>query len=293
MYSVIQNVHDEWSYVFAGQGAGSITAFNIPYEASFINIICIGGGGGGTAGVTGANTVTPRLGGRAGGSGATFCATYPTSILPSTIYIIPGVGGTGGATTGAAGGTGTVSAVSLVPLAASLTCHLAYSTAGLGTAVAAAATTFSTLPFISTTSQTSSAGVVGQVGGGAVPPASSIVILHSSVSGGGGGGNATTGVVSNIGDTIKYANTFAVDTSPYQLLSIGGDLASNTTGGGRMFSITPLALNGGAGGGASFNGVAGAGGRGAPGAGGGGGGGGITFGAGGAGGEGIIILTCW
>ena len=32
MYSVIQNVQDEWTYVYTGQGTGSITAFNIPYD---------------------------------------------------------------------------------------------------------------------------------------------------------------------------------------------------------------------------------------------------------------------
>ena len=69
-----------------------------PPGISFIHIIAIGAGGGGSSSAIW-QTGVARVGGGGGGSGGMTSTFLPAYLVPDTLYINVGIGGAGGAST--------------------------------------------------------------------------------------------------------------------------------------------------------------------------------------------------
>lgn len=280
-----------------------------PDNISLVMIIAIGGGGGGGRGYS-STTTTQSAGGGGGGTGGTIFKTLiPADILPNTLYVKPGYGGTGAKTgVNAAGGGNTY--VSLNPTLATgpalITCGAGNGGAN-GTATAGgAAGTFAAISQYSN-SELRWVGIhsisgpppatAGSLATNALPvnlisPNQWNISIHNT--GGAGGG----GVDNSIPPPVAY-NGGSINLPPSMLSSLNISYANNTIpgGAGGSFGVNgenglnygldltnnlnnlnilyPLIFTGGAGGGAAVSGTgypAGNGGHGGIGSGGGGGG---------------------
>lgn len=298
-----------------------------PKNAKFVSMYLIGGGGGGGGGATQAAGVS-RTGGGGGGCSAVAYGSFPACMIPDTLYIQVGGGGsqgprgaTGAANAGGAGGSGGLSYVAVRPSLNSFGIMLASGVAGAGGGGGGL-----------TSAGTSTGGIAG------TPFDSSIgqlvfgfISAWDGLAGSTGvaaGGNST--VFSNIPLTAGTAGGGAVTTTP----SAGGSIQSNEmegifpefnaldgggasglagsgvasrAGSGGFCSINsfnnfsaryPMLFTGGTGGGGSVVGTGSDGGNGSYGCGGGGGGAGTSGsvlggGLGGKGGDGLVIITAW
>lgn len=276
-------------------------SWNVPNNASFVAITCLGGASGGGGGLTGASG-TARGGGGGGASGAFSRAIFSAQMIPRQLFILPGNGGSGSTGSGVAGTVGGRSAVADRPntlgTAANtlLVSGAAANTGGVaGTAVGAQA---------GGTAETIATNVLGMymawavslvfIAGQAGAAAGALSVNGGAVafggaglpcSGGGGGGSTNTTNVEAGGGAVTGAGI-------YQTVS-GGTTGGGAGGMGYTLNRPRVSLGGGGGGSTGLAGTAGAGGKGGFGSGGGGGGGGVTGGAGGDGSPGLAMIAWW
>ena len=257
-----------------------------PRGSKLVNILLVGSGAGGGGGY---QSPTGTIGGGSGGgSGAITRATFPSSLLPDILYILPGIGGSGGlgGSSPTAGSSGQSSYITITPDTSSFTNIILKS---------------GTIP--------STGGNPGSnTSGGGTSLGETIGVIGNNIYWVLGSSLSQAGVTSGVGGTVNASNTSAVGTFISSALGGGG----TGTGGGisapqPFITITSAPVNtngkdgliltkptfitmGGTGGGGGTNG--GKGGNGGPGAGGGGGGAGTTSaGNGGRGGDGFVIIT--
>jgi hypothetical protein len=292
------------------QATGGTTAWHTwrkPHGSSMLVIYCIGGGAGGGGGRGAAAGATHGGGGSGGGSGISQYL-YPLWLLPDSLYILVGQGGTGGAGGSSAnGGIGIDGQLSYVAVYPDTTLHnlLALSGAAAATAggggtaaaggaagVAGTVATEALAPLSHwAISDNFVAGVVGLVGGFTGVDGLSVTNgTGCPIGGSASGGGIGNGTTDRAGGGINaLANTpFGAQAGP-----VGTDLAGSD---GYWYAPYPYVYGacGGAAKGASTGGAGGNGSANAPGIGGGGGGAGTTIGgAGGAGGPGMIIMIAW
>lgn len=253
---------DETIFMSSITGNTSWMPWTKPVGKTMAFMIAIGAGAGGGGGRVNA----PQFQAGGGGSGAITCLEIPLFLLPNTIYIQIGVGGTGAnpGSLGGAGGAGALTYISTQPSNAAANLILisgAAAATGGGAPVAGTASTIATATsaiLMNLGVWTSIAGQNGTDGSGTGP----VQALGSLiVSGGAGSGEPVTGA------------------SFIPSLSAGG------TGLTLMGSSTGLQACGGGG----CNGVV----TGAKGGMGSGGGGGTTALAGGRGGDGMAAIWCF
>ncbi len=284
--SYFQNKGNVNTQIFTNDGTWQ--TWQKPRSAKFVNILCIGSGGGGAGGATGSSA--RGVGGGCGGAGGIVRANFQAPVLPDTLYIYTGAGGTGslGSTTSTfnSASNGEKSFVCIIPSTSSISNIVVTSgnvsargavsnIAGVGETVA----TLTTSIFLNIGMFTAAAGTAGSNGASNVQQAS-ITPTQITMGGTGGGGNVAAGayVVAGFYPAIAGAATTATSTGINGINGI-------------IFNTPVLAFRGGTGGGGS-TGVGGNGGNGTYGCGGGGGGGGVTQGGnGGNGGDGIVIIT--
>lgn len=272
-------------------------------NAATLSIFCLGGGAGAGSGENNANPALVKNGSGGGGSSSYTVAVFPAQLLPDTMYIYVGLGGSGGtANATMAGQEGELSYVSITPnskLATDVVCISGTATAkgslgatqlgGVGGTVA----TPTVANFLKLSTYYTVAGLQGGSGGITTTAGVSITALTSSVvtpGAGGGGSDATNGAD---GGTCWGRGGLPT--------AIGGDGNLNWGSGGThgTFVLQPFCAQSGSGGGGRGNttGSGGDGGNGSFGCGGGGGGGGSTAqgggGKGGDGGNGLIIITSY
>ena len=284
--------------VFTVNSSGSTgwQVWNKPQNAKFVHMLVIGGGGGGGGGV---GATTNRNGGGGGASSALAGALYMGYMVPDTLFVSVGKGGSGGAS-GTNGGAGELSFVSCLPDTGATNCYLVSGQAPAGGGLTAVGA--STAGSIFATSQAFNSynalvdAIAGQAGGTGVASAAgaSITISTIPLTGGAAGGGATSTTTAFTGGSI---NAFS-----FMPIILGGAIQSAGSGGYvssllRNYTDTQnmFLMTGGAGGGSSAAGTGGSGGKGAYGCGGGGGGAGTTSsgGRGGDGGDGLVIITAW
>lgn len=262
--------------------AGSYT-WTKPADASWVQVVAIGGGGGGGSGRRGA-AGSARCGGGSGAGGGMGSGLFRAADLPATVTVTVGSGGGGAAavtsndTDGATGSSGTSSTFGTL-LAGVL------GTGGQG------GSTASSIP-----GGTASAALFPG-GAGATGRSDATGGNGSNGSGGGPGGGGAGGVDS--GNTTYNGGTggYPVALFPNGTSPVGGVSGTSLAGAG---TTTTGATFAGSGGGGGAGGGAGAtfrnGGAGIQGSGGGGGGGvlnGANSGAGGNGGDGYVAVVAW
>jgi hypothetical protein len=271
MFSFVNN-SEENSIIFYGSGGVSSgddwSIWTKPAGIKFIRIFCLAGGGGGARRTTGSS------GG--GGSGAVMVVTYPSIILPETLFVQAGRAGLGATSSGDNGGNGGNSFVCTYPNTTVEIYRLAYCDGGLGSLASGTAggllggtTSVSDAPLITNGIYSVRGGITGATGGTAGTNAAGINIAITT----GGGGGGTTGKGGDI--NVSEANP----------LIAGTPSGASTQGEHGIFQWKTLRSVGGAGGNDT-----GPGGHGAYGSG--GGGSGATR-NGGDGGAGLVIISCW
>jgi hypothetical protein len=300
--SHIPNSQQDIKIFYTNPGATIYQTWQKPRKCSFIYIISIDAGGGGSSGVstilnTAANPTSYGIG---GGSGAVTRALINSNLVPDTLYIRVGKGGNGGATTSAAnntsnsGSTGEASGVFISSQLNSLN-NLAQVVSFLGGAVAnnggvlgvlAPGTPASALGNNYLIGLTNFISLVGKSTFGLItgePPLTSNILTS------GGNGGYYDGTSTPINGTDILSSSI----SPL----IAGGIGGSTLGGNGANGYTswkPFFSTGGAGGGNAYTagGVAGSGGKGGIGSGGAGGGhaNAGTSGRGGDGGDGIVMI---
>jgi len=304
----LPNLASQNTFFFANGSAWQV--WNKPNNCKFVYIFAIGGGGGGGGGRTSAlNTST---GGGGGGGSAITVSLFPANMLPDTIYIQVGLGGTGG-NSSTTGNAGTLSYISAQPNTTALNILMQNGSAGAGggggggtTVIGSGGTggtawTNSSFVFGNLGLVTSDAGQNGANGGTQTTNGVSLTPSRICTGGAGGGGvNSGTAGSSHLGGNITG--------SGFLSSIIGGtnDVTDGTQNGGSGYKSlnnfltpfeTPMFFTGGAGGGSSntTGRAGGRGGFGSYGSGGGGGGGAYsgTGGLGGDGGDGLVLITCW
>ena len=277
------------TFTFYAQ-SGSWQTFQKPRNAKFIEIFCLGAGGGGGHSINGATTVNGPGG---GGSGGIVRGIIPAFLLPDTFYIQVGKGGTGGRVSGNSGLAGGISYISLNGTTSEQTLICKSSTgvaggggpsqtAGVGATVAVPAlSAFGNLGLF-----TAIVGVVGSTGGLSNPTVgSSQIALATNITTGGAGGGGKSGAAFAYGGTIIAAPVILTST-------VAGGQITGQDGNNGYGTFSPFCGTGGAGGASIITGIGGKGGKGFYGCGGGGGGAGsVTGGFGGDGGDGLVIIT--
>jgi len=253
-----------------------------PSGCNFVYMIAVGAGGAGGVGSSGAIN-TARNGGGSGASGGLQTLLVPAFLIPDTLFIKVGIGGTG---VGVAGGSTIISAYRV----SSVTEYLLNASGGN-----------SANAFIGGTSTgqvvtSSTLGTIGKWQG-----VSTIAGVNSNIdqtfnfflTAGAAGGLVFMGA-STPGRSIlsAYGQTSAVAVVQGGASVPNAVLGQNDASSG-FFIPKRFAFYGGAGGGGSNNGVGGRGGKGGPGCGGGGGGAGITGGTGGTGGDGFAVIISY
>lgn len=241
---------------------------------NFIIYAC-GGGGAGGAGQSGA-AGTIRTGGGGGAGGILQIINTPSYLLPETLYISIGRGGTGGAS------NGLFTYICYYPNTNTANVIIQANGGFGGTAGASGGAGGSvSFPYVSQ-SIFSYAGTIssGGTNGGAGAAGANFSITTSCIYGGAGGGGVDA---SNIG--YGGGNILASNIHP-QL--DGG--AVGVIGNNGYFIKQPFTALGGTGGGSNPSGTAFSGGNGVWGSGGGGGGAGIGGNSGGNGGDGFVII---
>ena len=288
--------------------------WTIPRNATWVYIVCAGGGASGAGGQTSGAGVLGG-GGGGGGSGSMSRLLIPAFFLPKILYLAPGAGGIGVAAA-TIGNTGARSSVTDKPVPNILAdivlisgtnaaaAPIAPTGASSGGGAAETIDVATNHPYSGLGLWTAIIGQAGTAGGASAGAGvgytwGSLGIFCSSGTGGGttnttvgaGAGGAITGaglVASVPGGAAASRGNNGVN---HGFLS-GGSLGPSATA-GQQFAST-----GGTGGGAGASTTGGAGGNGgfSSGGGGGGGGGGTsggTGGAGGAGGPGFIVISWW
>ena len=271
-----------------------------PRGFTWFSFLCVGGAAGGTSGFPSATT-TARGGGGGGGGGGLTVLMIPALALPEVLHMSPGLGGAGGAsstTVSNPGAVGQDTRIAIAPIigaiytfcsanggnAGNAATAAAAGTAGAaGSVVARSAILPNAFGIIETLASPGGGigGAINGAGGNSTYPVTGILF-----SGGGGGGGGTSAG----GNAAAPASQASPVFLPARIGGTAG--APGNPGQGGLITSDPLLCVpmsiGGAGGGASSDGVAagGAGGDGGPGSGGGGGGAGGTTGGGGAGGRG-------
>jgi hypothetical protein len=269
--------------------AGSWVMWVKPRGAKFVNILCIGSGGGGSNGISSSASVR-GTGGSGGGAGGIVRVQFQAAMLPDTLYVYTGTGGTGSlggsqkATTDQ-GQNGEKSYVCLIPDTSS-TSNIVVTSGAVsargGTTSGGAGETIATTAnalFLNLGTFIAVAGGAG-IAGSANLVGTSIIPGQITTGGTGGSGNATAGGFNTSGFYPTITGTAT---------SAGTGLNGKD---GIMFTKPVLAFLGGTGGGGAGTGPGGNGGNGSYGCGGGGGGGCVGVGGdGGKGGDGLIIIT--
>jgi hypothetical protein len=218
-------------------------------------------------------STTAEVGG--GGSGAVTRALFPANVLPDTLFIQPGVGGTSGTSGGGSGGIGGRSYVSIAASSAAAMNLVCLSGAvpatynvGEGVATVALAGLLSLGNFITVAGESSSTGADKN-------PLTTTITCS--------GASNTPG-----NSNIPGRSVLATAVSPL----ISGGAIGGGEGGGGIISWKPMYFLGGAGGGGNSAGTGGKGGNGGYGCGGGTGGyGTVAGGIGGKGGDGLVIIA--
>jgi len=294
--------------IFYTQGATAWQTWEKPRNAKFIQIFCLGGGagGGGAAGNGAANSA----GGGGGGGGAAFSkGIFPAFLLPDTLYVQTGLGGTGGtgnagAGSGTAGTAGAISYVSISPSTTTTAIIMQSATTtgagagGAGTTTTAGAAgaagtvwTLTNNAFTSIGLAVASSGVAGTIAGVLNAPAAGPIALASNIVTGGSGGAGKNA------NTSQFNGSTLAPASVILLSPVSGGLAPGGVGNSGYGSLNPFCGMGGAGGASSLTTKGGRGGDGWYGSGGGGGGAGLSTatpgggGNGGKGGDGLVIIT--
>ena len=290
----------------AGTGTNLVRHLNIPNGVSMLYALLIGPGGAGGNGFTGA-AGTARGGGGGGGSGAITRILIPAKILPPTIYVLPGQGGTNFA------GTAVSSRITLLPAtggSSAVEDNIASASGGgnggngsgtgggaAGTGGAAMAANGTMLGnfglWVSVAGQN---GIVGGAQTGAAGGAQTWGTGGIPISGGAAGGGVGTANTDFAGGALTGQNASFATRFPGMPNIAAGVAAAGNGNNGMSFHYGrgPIRACGGSGGGTA--GAAGTGGRGGDGgfgSGGGGGGGGVTGGGGGNGGPGWIGIWMW
>jgi len=305
-FNNLPNKTDQNTYIFYANASGSISgsfqAWNVPEYASFVHFTVIGGGGGGAGGIGGTPFASGRTGGGGGAPGGLVAVSIPTILLPKTLYLQVGYGGTPGtgsnsqAVNGQSGQNGTISYICLYPEInpGSVLIQSSNTEAGggtvpnTGTAVTIAdATNLKWLGIVgNTVAQT--AGGASAVGGGA-----SVTYAGLLTGGAGGGAKPGSNNNGNAGGNITMTSINTYVATAINGGAGGTNPAVGVDGISGYFSWKPFIATGGSGGGGgSVSANGGNGGKGAYGCGGGGGGAaGVIGGTGGSGGDGLIIIT--
>jgi hypothetical protein len=308
-FNNLPNKTDQNTYIFYANASGSISgsfqAWNVPEYASFVHFTVIGGAGGGGGGCGGAAAASGRGGGGGGAPAGMVAVSIPTILLPKTLYLQVGYGGTPGtgsssqAVAGQSGQAGTISYVCLYPetnpgsiIIQSSNTAPGGGTGGTGAAPAGTAIT------ISDVNDLRWLGIAGNTvlqtagGAGAAAGVGASVTYAGLLTGGAAGGVKPANLAGTAGGSITMTNINAYITTTIAG-GAGSSVGAGDAGSNGFFSWKPFISTGGAGGGGtSFNALGGNGGAGAYGCGGGGGGASTgTAGAGGKGGDGLIIIT--
>jgi hypothetical protein len=270
-----------------------------PPGASFIHIVCLGGGGGGAAGTAGVSG-SARNGGGGGGSAGFASALWPAIFLPNQLYVYVGAGGVGGTVSGGGGVSGALSYVTMLP-DSSVTQNvvIASGTAGALGGTSAAGGTAGT-PWNYNAGgypiATLNVAIVSLPGTNGVAPttgAGSNSTISNWVNSGAAGAGTSSGVPTN-GGSVTASSWFAGIAGG----TVGGTTQDGSSGDARLPGVIgairqwPI-FAGGAGGASANAAVGGIGGLGGYGCGGGGGGAGTTAGVGGSGGSGLVIIMAW
>jgi len=254
-------------------------------KCNFVWIMCMSGGAGGKGAISGSN-------GQGGASAAITTAFFPANLLPNTLFVWPGKGGSGGlgGTTAVttAPTTGGKSLVAVRPVTSSiyafpgfseLICSSGRTDWNVTTTGEGENTSATYLPKLMTL------GIWNSVGGRDRPnntnatPLLGGTITCPGVDGGNTNANGFEILSVNLGNNIVTP-------------AIKGGLTGGNNGNNGYWSWKPMFGTGGAGGGSNASGIGGNGGKGAYGCGGGGGGAGSTSGGnGGAGGDGLVIIA--
>lgn len=266
--------------------AGGFVPYTIPLNANLLYILAIGPGGGGARPNIGAAVA----GGGGGGGGAISTAIYPAKLLPRTLFVKAGIGGTGAIANNTAGVAGVISCVSIFNGTTSPYFVIAANGGSAGAAAGGAgnggiATSMSNAilascgVFISRPGQSGAAGAAGA--GGA------ITMLGTSIIGGGAGGAGSSGGAGGVitADGLIFRDNIAGGTTGgagnagagkpgflfnFPLICIGGSGGGGTTGGagisgGKGGDGGGYGSGGAGGGNAGVGGTSGNGGNGAPG----------------------------
>jgi len=286
-----------WVYTGNKNNTGFQTWLKPP-SISFVHIITIGPGAGGSGAYPYAAGTAAR-GGSGGGGGSMNSVFLPAYLVPDTIYVNVGLGGTGGglstvagtANTGTAGQDLTYVTFYPVKSAGYALCIASPGSAGTIPAGGAGAIGGNGGAIISSTSfPISQVGLRNYIGGqsggtgGQSGAAANITGIYRTTGGGGGSGN-TSGGNTGAGATIN---------------AVGGNTSLNTiaaspagTNGSQFIDLINFIFGGGTGASSSTTISGSNGGSGGYGSGGGGGSIGPGLGgAGGAGGDGLVIITC-
>jgi len=168
---------------------GNWQAWSKPRNAKFIEIFCLGGGGGGSIATVGTGA---RNGGNGGGASGIVRGIIPAFLLPDTLYILVGKGGAGSTTNNTAGGVGGISYIGLQPSTSeqTLICKSSTNTPS-NSAVGATISTVALSAFGNLGLFTAIAGVGASLGTSGIG-ASQTALATSLVTGGAAGGGKTT-----------------------------------------------------------------------------------------------------
>ena len=298
--------------VFFTNGSTNWQIWQKPKNCKFVYMFLIGGGGGGGSGA-GSAALATNEGGNGGGSSSITTGIFPSNLLPDTLYIQVGVGGSGGSgVTGASNGnpglSGTISYVSILPTTGSSNVILASGSVGAGGGGGGGTITVGSGGVSFTRTLGSSTGILNYLGtiesntgqsstdntSGAIGVS---VTPSFPVTAGAGGGGVNAGVI-RAGGSISSLGLIP-QISGGTNGGDGNNGFSNVLPSSSSSLQFPVYFTGGAGGSSSVSStIAGRGGNGSYGSGG-GGGGSIsksdpkTSGAGGRGGDGLVIINCW
>ena len=285
-----------WVYTGNKNNTGFQTWLKPP-GISFVHIITIGPGAGGS-GTYPYSAGTAARGGSGGGGGSMNSVLLPAFLIPDTIYINVGLGGTGGGSstvigTANAGTAGQdLTYVTFHPVKTVAYAFCIASPGGVGSvptsggggasggnAGATAGSTFFPVSQIGLRNY-----IGGQAGQqGVAGNATAVTAIYRITGGGGGAGNSAANVIGS-GSSINSVGEYSLQTIASSPAGTNGsqliDLVKFIFGGGTgaSSSTTISGSNGGSGG----YGCGGGGGSVGPGLG----------GAGGAGGDGLVIITC-
>lgn len=303
---------DQNTFVFYANAAtstsGSFQAWQIPDHASFLHFTVIGGGGGGGGGCGGVVLTGGRGGGGGGAPGGLVAVSIPAILLPKTLYLQVGYGGTPGTGSnnifinGQSGQGGTISYICLYPEInpGSILVQSSNTSPGGGTGGGVLGGTTGAAITIADTANLKWLGIVGntvaQTAGGAgsvATSATSVTYVGVLTGGAGGGGKPDSSNNGAAGGGVTMTSVNAYVTTAINGGAAGVNPAAGSDGSNGYFSWKPFISTGGAGGGGgSISANGGNGGRGGFGCGGGGGGAaGVIGGTGGTGGDGLIIIS--